>query len=142
MKRDPDILEGRRLHLQRSLLARWRGEKSDGVAYFRISDEPSERRGEARRPRRLKWGKTLDSDDRFLAECLVVNRTIGGACLQLARNIVLPTRFQLFEDDTGVISGAEVVWRRAQRIGCRVALTPTPGKQVIIDRMRARYYAL
>jgi hypothetical protein len=138
----PDILEGRRLHLQRSLLARWRAEKGDGIAYFHVSDAPCERRSETRRPRRLRWGKTLDADDRFLAECLVVNRTMGGACLQLARNIVLPTRFQLFEDDTGVISGAEVVWRRAHRIGCRVALAPTPGKRAIIDRMRARYYAL
>ena len=142
MAHDPDVLEGRRLHLQRSLLARWRAGKSEGVAYFHISDAPSERRREARRPRRLRWGKTLDADDRFLTECLVVNRTIGGARLHLARNIVLPTRFQLFEDDAGVISGAEVVWRRAHEIGCRLALTPTPGKQSIVDRMRARYYAL
>lgn len=139
---DTNLLEGRRLHRQRSLLSRWRTERDNCVDYTRLSDKPVDRRRESRRPRRLRWGKALDADNRFLTECLVVNRTAGGACLHLARNIILPARFQLFEDDTGAISAAEVVWRRRYEIGCRVAIAPSPEKQAIIDRMRARYYAL
>lgn len=139
---DAPELEGRRLYRQRSLLSRWQTERNNFVDYCHLSDTPSDRRRENRRPCRLRWGKALDLNNRFLTECLVVNRTLGGARLRLARNIVVPTRFQLFEDDTGAISAAEVVWRRAHEIGCRVTPTPSQEKQAIIDRMRARYYAL
>lgn len=139
---DANLLDDRRLHRQRSLLSGWRTERNDCVDYSGLFDKPVDRRRESRRPRRLRWGKALDADNRFLTECPVVNRSLGGACLRPAGNIILPARFQLFEDDTGGISVAEAVWRRKREIGCRVAITPSREKQAIIDRMRARYYAL
>lgn len=141
MSEEP-VLEGRRLHRQRSLLSRWRTERDIYVDYRHLSDTTSDRRRENRRPCRLRWGKALDLHNLFLTECLVVNRTLGGARLRLARNIVVPPRFQLFEDDTGDISAADVVWRRAHDLGCRLAPTPSQEKRATIDRMRARYYAL
>ena len=90
----------------------------------------------------MKWGKALDCADRFLCECVLSNRTIDGACLRLTRNITLPQRFQLFEDDSGALFDATVVWRRGAEIGCRLSPAPILGKIDIVRRMQGRYYAM
>lgn len=123
-------------------LARWRAAKRHDASYVRLGDAPSDRRGEKRRGARLRWGKALDESDRFLCECVIVNRTHGGASLRLTRNVAAPLKFQLYDDDSGAIFAAQVVWRRGGEIGCRIALEPTPGKARVAQRMRAAYYAL
>lgn len=136
------LLEGSRLTTGVSLLARWRLRRKGVVLYERIDSSPAERRQEKRRAVRLNWGKTLDGGDRFLCECLIVNRGDGGVRLRLARALVIPARFQLFDDGDGLLYAARLVWRRGQEVGCRLARAPTPGKPQVLRRMRGPYYAL
>jgi hypothetical protein len=144
---DDDVSEKLQLDAVRvdrsfSTLARWRAERSRAATFMRLGDAPGDRRGEKRRTARLKWGKALDCADRFLCECVLNNRTSEGACLRLARNITIPQRFQLYEDDSGEIYEAQVVWRRGGEIGCRLAPAPTENKPRVAQRMRGQYYAM
>jgi hypothetical protein len=136
------ILEGVRMTTGMSSLALWRERRGGVVAYARVADEAPDRRREARRPARLKWGKALDDADRFLSECVVVNRAGGGACLRLTRNVALPLKFQFFDDDSGETYAAQVAWRRGSEIGCRLSRAPLSDKDQVERRMRNRYYAL
>ena len=139
---DGPELEAVRLDRGASALARWRATRSGAATFARLEDAPADRRNEKRRVARLRWGKALDRADRFLCECVVSNRTSDGACLRLTRNVVLPQRFQLFEDDTGALFDAQVVWRRGAEIGCRLARAPTQDKARVARRMLSRYYAI
>jgi hypothetical protein len=136
------VLEGVRIESGMSMLARWRARRRSVVSFLRGAESAPERRRESRRPGRLKWGKTLDEADRFLSECLVVNRGGGGACLRLTRNIALPAKFQFFDDASGETFAARVAWRRGVEIGCRLSRAPPCDKDHVLRRMRNRYYAL
>lgn len=136
------LLEGARLTRGVSLLARWRLRREGAVCYARMADAPAERRQAKRRAVRLNWGKALDGGDRFLSECLIVDRGGDGVRLRLARARVIPARFQLFDDSDGLLYAARVVWRRGQEVGCRLAHAPTPGKQQVIRRMKGPFYAV
>jgi hypothetical protein len=102
----------------------------------------AERRQDRRRGVRLNWGKALDASDRFLCECLVVNRSRGGARVRLARRIGLPLRFHFFDDAEKALYDARVVWRQGDLVGCRLALSPLRNKQEVVKRMSGRYYAV
>ncbi len=139
---DKSFLEGAQLMSGVSLLARWRMRRSGAVLYERIDPSPVDRRQKKRRAVRLNWGKALDSGDGFLCECIIVNRGDGGVRLRLARALVIPTRFQLFDDGDGMLYAARLVWRRGQEVGCRLARVPTLGKPQVLRRMKGPYYAL
>jgi hypothetical protein len=135
-------LEGVRLEAGVSALSRWRLRRIGAVPYARLAEASAERRQEKRRAVRLNWGKTLDAGDRFLSECLIVDRGGGGVRLRLARVVVLPSRFQLFDDADGLLYAARLVWRRGQEAGCRLARQPTPDKPQVLRRMKGPYYGL
>lgn len=136
-------LEGARLEPGAGALARWRLRRLGAVPYVRIAESSTERRREKRRAVRLNWGKALDAGDRFLSECLVVDRGVGGGIrLRLARVVAIPPRFQFFDDADGLLYAARLVWRRGQEVGCRLARQPTTDKQQTLRRMRGPYYAL
>lgn len=101
-----------------------------------------ERRRARRRGVRLTWGKALDASDRFLCECLVVNRSQGGARLRLTRKVALPNVFHYFDDTERAIYVAQVVWRQDDIVGCRMGLSPLRGKEDVVARMSSPYYAI
>lgn len=136
-----EILEAIRLSDGVAALARWRARRNGAPTYKRLADVV-ERRRAPRRQARLAWGKALDDADHFLCECLVADRTKGGARLRLARNVSLPPRFQFFDDASGALYCAQIVWRRGFEIGCRLAVQSTRNKLQVERRMRSRYYAL
>lgn len=125
-----------------SALARWRALRQGAPTFARTAESPCERRGESRRKARLRSGKALDERDRFLCDCIIADRSIDGACVRLARNIVLPQRFQLYDDVAGALFAAVIVWRRGAEVGCRLSRAPMPGKTQVVRRMSAPYYAL
>ena len=135
--KDASIFDARRIDGEASTSGR-----SDEITYVRLDERAPERRSELRRPSRMKWGKILDERDRFLCECLILNRTVNGAGLRLTRAIAPPQRFQLFEDDRAEIFGALLVWRRGAEIGCRLSRTASPGKGAVVRRMCGKFYAL
>src|SRR5271163_2477485 len=76
------------------------------------SADTSEKRREMRRRTRLRSGKVLDANNRFLAECQVHDRSQRGARLRLVANLFMPTRLRLFDDETGTVRDARLIWRR------------------------------
>ncbi len=136
------IIEAARLDQGGSALARWRAGKNNDASFMRVADAPADRRGKRRRSARLHSGKTLDRKDAFLCDCAIRDRTEGGARLTLARNIATPAQFLLYEDDSGDVYAAQVVWRRGADIGCRLSLAPLIGKAHVAQRMKTRCYAL
>jgi hypothetical protein len=139
---DDDVLDAMRLQGSVSLLARWRASRWGAPTYQRLADANVERRVEPRRVSRLKWGKVLDGADRFLCDCVIADRAEDGARLRLARNLVLPPLFQLFDEDSGEIYAAQIVWRRGVEIGCRLSRSGAPSKAQAARRMKNRYYAI
>ncbi len=130
------------VRLASGALARWRAQRCRVVTYARLHDTEPERRKELRRAARLKWGKALDCADRFLSDCLVADRTDDGARLKLLRNVSPPQRFYFYEDESGGLFLARIVWRRGGEIGCRLSDATTLDKERLKRRMRSRYYAL
>lgn len=136
------VMDGVRLHAGLSALSRWRLRSGGAPLFERLGDAPADRRHEKRRAVRLTWGKALDLSERFLCDCRIVDRALGGARLRLARNIAPPTRFYLFDEAEGGIFAAHIMWRRGSEIGCRLSPTPLRDKAHVAQRMKGRYYAL
>ncbi len=122
-------------------LARWRS-RVDKPAPATCHAVLGERRRDKRRGVRLNWGKALDVSDRFLCDCVVLNRSHGGVRLRLARKIALPAAFYFFDDSEGALFAGAVVWRHGDVVGCRLGLEPLHGKGEVVRRMSGRYYAL
>lgn len=139
---DDEVLDAMRLQGSVSFLARWRASRWSAPTYRRLADAHVERRGAERRISRLKWGKALDRADCFLCDCVIADRAKDGARLRLARHVVLPSLFQLFDEDSGEIYSAQIVWRRGVEIGCRLSPSASPGKAQAARRMKSRYYAI
>ena len=78
-----------------------------------------EKRASTRRRLRLRSGKLLDTHNKFLCECLVRDRSGHGLCLVLARNIGLPARCRLYDDETGSLNAITTIWRRRDRSSAR-----------------------
>jgi hypothetical protein len=109
-----------------------------------VAGKPIEKRSGARRRLRLRSGKLLDAHNKFLCECLVRDRSGQGLCLVLARNIGLPARCRLYDDETGSLSAIATVWRRGSLVGVRYCFTGKPIAIKESDRsaLRGRYYAV
>jgi hypothetical protein len=105
---------------------------------------PSEKRSSARRRLRLRSAKLLDVNNAFICECLVRDESAHGLCLKLMRNIGLPARCHLYDDETGAINVVTTMWRRGALLGVRYCPTATPVAMKASDRsaLRGRYYAV
>lgn len=101
-----------------------------------------ERRSERRLIKRMNWGKTLSIRSEFLSECQIANQTSKGACLRIARRVHIPRFFLLYNDNSGVILEAEVIWRRGMDLGCQFAGKPNKSRAELARRMCARYYGI
>ena len=102
-----------------------------------------DRRAGARQRTRLRSGKIVDGSGRFLTECLIANRSSIGGLLRLARTAMLPARILLFDDQSGEVLPAAVVWRRTGEAGVRF-LPPDPSEhhRAVADAMRRKFYAM
>ncbi|MEW6438227.1 MAG: hypothetical protein AB1508_13780 [Pseudomonadota bacterium] len=83
------------------------------VSTLRPAAKSGDKRGEAR----LRSGKILDRDNKFLIDCQIHNRSAHGARLILVAKIKVPRRFRLFSDIDGELAEAVVAWQRGQNIG-------------------------
>jgi len=105
---------------------------------------PKEKRTSARRRLRLRSAKLLDVKNGFICECLVRDESAHGLCLKLMRNIGLPSRCHLYDDDSGAIHVVATMWRRGTLLGVRYCTGATPVAMKPSDRsaLRGRYYAV
>jgi hypothetical protein len=103
-----------------------------------------ERRSGARRRLRLRSGKLLDSQNKFICECLMRDESPQGLCLKLMKNLGLPVRYRLYNDETGTLSVVTTIWRRGELLGVRYCPAAKPASIKESDRfaLRGRYYAI
>jgi len=97
-----------------------------------------------RRRARLKTAKILSTHIRFLTECRVHDLSAHGLCLALSRSVDLPQRFLIFDDETGGVRQARLVWRRGAMVGakfCSVDVA-SPLKASDLFALGHRYYAV
>jgi hypothetical protein len=104
----------------------------------------SNMRTQSRRRTRLQAAKLLDCANAFLVEALIRDRSAGGICLLLARNVGLPMRFGVHDDATGEIVTVATAWRRGQTLGVRILGRGTAGPLKRSDRVAlgGRYYGI
>lgn len=112
--------------------------------YPTINSTTFRARTQSRRRTRLQAAKLIDCANMFLVEALVRNRSVGGLCLLLVRNVGLPLRFGVHDDATGEIVTVAAAWRRGQTVGVRI-LGRGPARPLKrSDRLAlsGRYYAI
>lgn len=106
-------------------------------------EQGEERRGTLRRRTRLRSGKVVGPDGLFVVECLIANRSAQGGLLRLPSVLALPPRILLYEDQTGELAAATVVWRRGRDLGIRFSPADRGERhRAIADSMRRKFYAV
>ncbi|PNG27958.1 PilZ domain-containing protein [Methylocella silvestris] len=104
----------------------------------------ADRRGAPRRRTRLRSGKLLDKNNRFLIECQIRDRSDGGARLRLFSDIPPVAAIRLYEDCPERLLDAEIVWRKEDELGVRFVARRRAraiGKTAL-SCLRNRYYAI
>ena len=72
----------------------------------------SELRLDPRRRTRLRSAKVLDAGNAFICDAIIQDRSSAGLRLLLARNVGLPGRFGVHDDETGEVLTVTAAWRR------------------------------
>ena len=99
-----------------------------------------------RRRTRLRSGKLADVQNRFIAHCQIVNRTLQatGARLRLLDATPVPQRCRLFDDELAQLFEATIIWRQGRELG--VALQPIDGTEASADggtaALSGKFYAI
>ncbi len=108
-----------------------------------VASRPGERRDGSRQRTRLRSGKIVDQDGHFVVECLIANRSASGGLLRLPGAAALPGRILLYDDQSGDLQAANVIWRRDREIGIRFAAADRCERhRAIADSMRRKFYAM
>ena len=76
-----------------------------------------ERREGLRQRTRLRAGSVADYRCRFIVECIIRDRGLNGARIELLHDVRIPQLLWMFSDDTCLFSAARVVWRNGREVG-------------------------
>ncbi len=96
-----------------------------------------------RRRTRLRSGKVVGADGQFVAECLIANRSAQGGLMRLPPRLALPARILVYDDQSGDLLAATVVWRRDRDVGLRFGAPERDARfRAIADSMRRKFYAV
>jgi len=131
----------------------WRAPAEAGVVTYCVLPSPShspppvlataEQRNDKRRRTRLRSGKILDRANRFLIDAAIIDRSSAGIRLRLARDQAIPDVFRLFDEESGLVLGARLVWRRQALVGARLDPGgPLPASPRQIAGLRGKFYAM
>ncbi len=102
-----------------------------------------ERRAVVRRRTRLRSGKVVGADGQFVVECLIANRSNQGGLLRLPSPMALPNRILLYDDQSGELLAATIMWRRDRQIGIRFGVPERSARFIAIaNSMKRRFYAV
>ena len=118
-----------------------------GFTYVVVVPPTKERSGDRRaNPRqrtRLRSAKVADRQGRFVTECLMYDLSLNGSRLRHPANVVLPASFQLYDDQSGTLYQATVLWRRGQETGIRFDRGATTARgRVTASGLRRKFYAI
>ncbi|MBB3233692.1 PilZ domain-containing protein [Phyllobacterium endophyticum] len=104
----------------------------------------SEKRIEERTRTRLRSGKLVTLDGRFITECHFHNIAGGGARIRVVGQCAIPIRFWLFDDQHRSALITEIVWRKDAELGVR--FVDNAGVPYLSDAMlnalSGKYYSL
>lgn len=140
-ERSPAILDGRKAG---------EGRAGPGTVTDTVLDAPPrpasakpERRTGPRRRARLRSGKVLDADGRFLTECVFYDVSPTGGRIRPPAGTALPDDVHLYDDRTGLLHRASVLWRNGHDVGVRFRpLPPSARMRAIALTMRRKFYAV
>lgn len=79
----------------------------------------------ASRRRVLKVGKIVFADAMRVIDCTIRDMSQEGARLIIANSIGVPDTFTLFEQSTGLLYPASIVWRQPGALGVKFDGPPT-----------------
>ncbi|WP_420960861.1 PilZ domain-containing protein [Brucella sp. IR073] len=104
----------------------------------------TEKRRSERRRTRLRSGKLVDLNGRFLIECQMHDIAGEGAKLRVADPRKVPDRFWLFDDFYARALIAETVWRNGLELGVRFRHNPEipPLSETRLAELAGKYYSL
>lgn len=105
---------------------------------------PREARAHPRVQRRLHSAKIINADNAFLCEAVLRDVSPRGMRLTLARNVGLPPRFGVHDDQTNQVFTVSQVWRRSSTIGVRIHdnAPPRPMRPAERSALAGRYYGV
>ncbi len=84
-------------------------------------DQPAiENRRVDRQRVRLRSGRILDHEGRFICDCMIHDRSSTGLRLKLHERLTLPRRGVIRLDETGVAHSMEIAWQRDTLAGVRL----------------------
>lgn len=106
-------------------------------------DSSGDRRANPRQRTRLRSAKIADRQGRFVTECLMYDLSPNGSRLRHPANVVLPASFQLYDDQSGTLYQAIVLWRRGGETGIRFDRgAMTARGRATASGLRRRFYAV
>ena len=102
------------------------------------------RRIEPRARARFCTAKALDVRDKFLCECVIVDRSSAGLGIRLAREVRVDEQFRLHDDQTHEILEVVVAWRRGVDMGVRILHRNAVArvKPAVRNALKRPYYAV
>ena len=102
------------------------------------------RRTEPRARPRFCSGKVLDARNKFLCDCVIIDRSSTGLGIRLARDIRVDEQFCLHDDQTHEILEVVVAWRRGVDLGVRILHRNgiVFVKPAIRNALKRQYYAV
>ncbi|MBV2144358.1 PilZ domain-containing protein [Falsochrobactrum sp. TDYN1] len=105
---------------------------------------PKDRRTEERQRTRLRSGKIVSLDGRFIIECQFSDIAPHGAKLRTLEASGVPERFWLFDDFYVRALLARTIWRDGSELGVR--FTTDPSVPLLDDerlrQLAGKYYSL
>lgn len=110
----------------------------------KLARKRSDRRDSPRQRTRLRSGKIADAKDgRFVTECLVYDLSVSGSRVRHPIGAVLPSPLYLFDDQTGALHLAVVLWRRRHESGIGFRVHPVSARsRAIASELRRKFYAV
>ena len=103
----------------------------------------SERRRSPRQRTRLRSGKIVDLNGRFLSECTIYDLSAAGSRIRHPGALALPSQFQLYDDQSGLVHHATVLWRNGNESGLSFKPQPlSPRAGALASQMRRKFYAM
>ncbi len=91
----------------------------------------------------MRSGKILDRANCFLIDAAIIDRSSAGLRLRLARDQAIPDVFRLFDEESGLVLAARLVWRRQALVGARLDPGgPLPASPRQIAGLRGKFYAM
>ena len=82
--------------------------------------QPNRRKAKRRRTR-LRAGRVADMNTRFLADCLIFDRSESGVRIRLAGRMALPEIVKFYYEELNCLKVARIVWHRGNEYGLSFA---------------------